>query len=229
MSRPAEIAELVRQGKAPTEIAAKLRLSMSSVEGYLHRAVGEGLLRRSDIYFSVPRERRNSDRTLVSWYTDTGHALGDMYEDIRRIEIKVHKSVREALVRSYGDGEAGWWRKGVPERVRVKCQERRERDVDEPCEPFCYSDLLDLDAILEDSWPLLNDLFPDYRANRKQLSKDLKQLNRIRNKVMHPVRGLVPSEEEFDFVHRLQRALQCWDVTTVKHKKPVKKPVQKTY
>jgi hypothetical protein len=112
-------------------------------------------------------------------------------------------------MQSYGDDEAGWWRQGVPERVRVKCQERRERDVDDPCDPFCYSDLLDLDAILEDQWTLLKGLFPDYTINRKQLSKALKQLSRIRNKVMHPVRGLVPSEAEFDFVRRLQRSFQC--------------------
>jgi len=150
MGRPSDVAELVRQGKTPTEIAAKLGLSANSVEGYLHRAVGEGLLRRSDIYFSVAKARRKTDLTLGNWYTNPQHALGDMYEDIRRIELRAHERIREALIGSYGDGEAGWWRQGVPERVRVKCQERRERDVDEPCDPFCYSDLLDLDAILED-------------------------------------------------------------------------------
>jgi hypothetical protein len=209
MGRPKEVAGLVRTGKTPAEIAAKLGLTVESVSGYLHRAVGEGLLRRSDIYFSVPPDRRKSDRTLGDWYTDPRNALGDMYEDIRRIEIGLHAKIREALVRGYGDGEAGWWRQGVPEKVRVKCQERRERDVDDPCQPFHYSDLLDLDAILEDQWALLNDLFPDYAANRRQLSKDLKQLNRIRNKVMHPVRGLVPGEEEFDFVRGLQRSFGC--------------------
>jgi hypothetical protein len=209
MGRPFEVAELVRQGKTPTEIAVQLGVSLNSVEGYLHRAVGEGLLRRSDIYFSVPQEHRKSDRTLANWYTDPRHALGDMYEDVRRIEITVHERIRDALVRGYGDGETGWWRQGVPEKVRVKCQERRETDIDDPCEPFCYSDLLDLNAILEDKWTLLRDLFPDYTSNRKQLSKDLQQLNRIRNKVMHPVRGFVPGEEDFDFVHRLQRSFQC--------------------
>ena len=68
---------------------------------------------------------------------------------------------------------------------------------------------LDLDAILEDEWPLFRDLFTDYTANRKQLSKDLRRLNGIRNKVMHPVRGLIPDEEDFDFVHGLQRSFRC--------------------
>ena len=89
MGRPSDVAQLVRQGKTPTEIAARLGVSVS-VEGYLHRAVGEGLLRRSDIYFSVPQARRKSDRMLGNWYTDPQHALGDMYEDVRRVELRVH-------------------------------------------------------------------------------------------------------------------------------------------
>jgi len=209
MGRPRDVAELVREGKTPTEIAAHLGLTIATIEGYLHRAVGEGLLRRSDIYFSVSPERRGSDRTLSNWYNDPRHALGDMYEDLRRIEIGLHDRIREVLAREYGDDEAGWWREGIPEKVRVKCQERREKDPDNPCPPFCYSDLLDLGAILENQWALLKDLFPDYTPNRKQLINDLKTLNWIRNKVMHPVRGVVPAEEDFDFVRRLQRSLRC--------------------
>lgn len=209
MGRPKEVAELVLAGKTPTEIAADLGKSLATIEGYLHRAVGEGLLRRSDIYFSIPPERRRSDSTMKQWYSGPQHALGDMYEDIRRIEIALHATIREALVRKYGDDEAGWWRQGVPVSVRSKCQDRRERDEDDPCEAFCYSDLLHLDAILESEWSLLKDLLPDYSANRKQLSKDLRRLNRIRNKVMHPVRGRVPGEEDFDFVRGLQRSFRC--------------------
>jgi hypothetical protein len=70
MGRPSDVAELVRQGKTPTGIAAKLGLSVNTVEGYLHRAVGEGLLRRSDIYFSVAKARRKTDLTLGNWYTN---------------------------------------------------------------------------------------------------------------------------------------------------------------
>jgi hypothetical protein len=204
------VAELIRTGLTPEQIAGELGLTLESVVGYLNRAVGEGLLRRSDIYFSVPRERRGSDGTLGLWYSDPAHALGDMYEDLRRIEITLHEKIRNALIRRYGEDEAGWWRQGVPEGVRVKCQERRERDRDDPCQPFSYSDLLDLDAVFEDQWALLKDLFPEYTANRKQLSKDLRQLSRIRNKIMHPVRGFVPAEDDFECVRGLQRAFGCW-------------------
>jgi len=46
-------------------------------------------------------------------------------------------------------------------------------------------------------------------CRRKQLSRDLKALNRVRNKVMHPVRGFVPSDEDVDFVRKLQRSFRC--------------------
>lgn len=191
MGRPHDVAKLVREGKSFDEIAAELGISEKSVEQYAHRAIGEGLLRESDVY--------NSPEAL----------LGDLYEDLRRIEIRVHSRIHRALVQCYGDGESNWWRKGMPERIRVKCHERRERDIDEPCEPFCYCDLLDLDAILEDQWTNLNDLFPDYTSNRTQLSKDLRQLNGIRNKVMHPLRGLVPGEDEFAFVLKVKSSFGC--------------------
>jgi hypothetical protein len=209
MGRPEEVANLVRQGKTPAEIARELQVSVTSVVPYLHRAVGEGLLRRSDIYFCVPAERRGSDSTLKKWFSSPRHALGDMYEDLRCIELELHKRIRNRLIREYGDGESGWWRKGVPKKVRGKCLERRERDSDDPCEPFSYSDLLDLYKILEKQWPLLKDLLPGYAADRKSLGSDLQRLNRIRNRMMHPPRAWVPSERDFDFVRRLQRSLGC--------------------
>jgi hypothetical protein len=209
MGRPDDVAQLIREGNTLSDVAVKLDVSIKSVEGYAHRAIGEGLIRRSDVFFSVPPDRRNLDATMRRRWGDAIHALGDMYEDLRRIEITVHDKICRALIEQYGEGESGWWRKGVPERVRIKCQERREEDQDEPCDPFCYSDLLDLAAILEDQWSLLKNLFPEYAANRRQLLKDLRQFNRLRNKVMHPVRGLVPDEQDFDFVRGLQRSFQC--------------------
>lgn len=209
MGRPQDVARLVRAGMTPREIANELQLTEASVAGYLHRAVGEGGLRRSDVYFSVSSDRRRLDPTIRQWFSDPAQALGDLYEDLRQIEVTLHGKIASALAAAYNDNHDSWWRQGVPESVRVKCQERRERDSEEPCEPFAYSDLIDLDATFESQWKVLSSLVPDYGENRKALSKDLRRLNRIRNKVMHPVRGFVPDESDFDFVRHLQRSLGC--------------------
>jgi hypothetical protein len=208
MGRVDETAALLKQGRTPLDIASVLGLTLNSVLGYLDRAVGEGRIRRSDIYFSFSPESRASHRGELARYADARHALGDMYEDVRRIELTLHARVKQVLVEHHGDAEIGWWRKGVPESVRVKCQERRERDLDEPRDVHCYTDLLDLGKIIESQWNLFSTvLSTSHAANRRAFLDDLARLNRIRNKVMHPVRGALPSEEDFDFVRGFERGL----------------------
>ena len=118
--------------------------------------------------------------------------------------MRLHNYIRAKLVEHYGKGESGWWRQAVPEVVRVKCFERREKDADSPCPPYSYTDLIDLARILDSQWSVLKDAFPTcYSSNKKALLADLNKFNRVRNKVMHPVRGVVPTDEDFDFVRRL--------------------------
>ena len=47
-------AEALRRGLTPSEIATQQGLPLASVLGYLDRAVGEGMLARSEIYFAMP-------------------------------------------------------------------------------------------------------------------------------------------------------------------------------
>ena len=93
MGRPDDVALLIRKGNTLSEVTKKLGLTLNSVEGYVHRAIGEDLIRRSDVYFSVPPDRRNLDDTMRRWWGDAIHALGDMYEDLRRIEMRVHHEI----------------------------------------------------------------------------------------------------------------------------------------
>ena len=105
---------------------------------YLDQLVGRGDLRRSDIFFSVPKHMRaaitkslSEEQMPVPWYIskvlkergveveaedvrvvlkygDARHALGDMYEDIRAIETHLHARIRSALEEEYGKEELGW-------------------------------------------------------------------------------------------------------------------------
>ena len=213
MARPDEALSLLRQGMNPVEIPRYMGITVTSVLDYLDRKIGAGQLRRSDVYFSISQDRRRTPpsreyREVVERYADAATAYGDMYDDIRGIESTLHKLIRSTLQDAFGPEEKGWWRQGVPEKVRVKCQERRERDEGPSCEAYGYTDLLDLALVVEANWKQFVETLPGQLVeNRKELLASLGRLNRVRNRVMHPAREAPPTEEEFEFVRRFKNAL----------------------
>lgn len=145
------------------------------------------------------------DILVLIKYGDSRHALGDMYEDVRTIETHLHQIIRDTLTETYGEGEMEWWRKGIPLSIRQTCQSRREEDEDPVEEPYCYTDLLDLWHIFDKQWNTLKDALPDkFKADKRSLRKNLIRLNKIRRQVMHPVRGVIPSEEDFEFIREFK-------------------------
>jgi len=234
-----EVLQMLRNGMNPREIASERGVTLATILGYLDQLVGRGQLRRSDILFSVPAEVRQpildkvsdgrsqsisavmgrlersglvvdeDDILIVQKYSDAAHALGEIYEDIRTIEVGLHNLIRIALEEDFGSEEAGWWRQGIPRDIRVKCQQRREEEETDPApEPYCYTDLIDLRAILDKQWPILSRHLPNQATgDKKMLLSDLMRLNQIRRMVMHPVRGGVPSEYDFEFLRSLKHTL----------------------
>ncbi len=231
-----EVAKLIKQGYDPARIAQARQVSEEITLRTLRRLVGEGRLRRSDIFYSIPKEKRQLiEETIrkrykgkkvtskgvvrslrrrgldvdwievaifIDYHDDAATAFGDLYQDIRSIEIYLHDLIKKTLEEAFGPGEAGWWRKGVPLRIRQKCQERREEDEYSPSEAWDYTDLLDLGYIMEKHWVIFQKLLPKQVSNRKRLLADILHLNEIRKVVMHPVRYKSPREidSDFDFV-----------------------------
>jgi hypothetical protein len=226
MARKNEAEQLLRQGLCPSEIAGRMGISVKSVIQYLRTQVGEGSLRLSDLYFSwSPTKREILQNASFGEYTDrllTANGLcrdelylflsvsgpyvfvGDLYEYVSMAEVGIHRLVRVRLEHEFGPDENGWWRKGIPSSIRVKCVSRREED-DDPCEePYAYTTLIDLGGVISKNWGLFEAEVPkDYRANRKQLESDLVRLNKIRNSVMHPVKERKWSEDDFVFARRM--------------------------
>src|SRR5262249_44987758 len=125
------------------------------------------------------------------------------------IEVGLHRHIRTILQKEFGDGERGWWEKGIPLNIRKKCAERREEDIDRASGPYAYTDLIDLHSILDKQWKCLGETLPPSIAkNKREFLAQLEELNRIRRIVMHPVRGRVPKEEEFEFVRALKASLK---------------------
>ena len=249
MSKRDQACELLRQGNSPTQIAAKLRLRPSEVMNFLWTKIGEGEMRRSDIAFSVKRNIRRAIETVVAetgsqsagricrelekkgircsrfdvrMYLEYRRApvvLGDMYEAVRNIEVRLHRFIKRVFISEFGEEE--WWRGGVPDNIRAECAALREKDPEPAPEPYNYTHLMGLREILDRKWGVLSKyLAPEVTQNKKELMERLVQLNRIRNNVMHPVRGGMLTEEEFEFVYNLEADLGPLSAPEIANQQP---------
>jgi hypothetical protein len=236
MSKRDEACALLLQGNSPSQIAAKMRLRTSYVMNFLWSKIGEGQLRRSDVAFSLKRNVRRAieavvaetktqspgricrelakkgvqcDRFDVRMYLEHRRApvvLGDMYELVRNIEVRLHRFIKRVFIGEFGEEE--WWRGGVPDNIRAECAALREKDPEPAPEPYNYTHLIGLREILDRKWAILSKHLPaEIAQNKKEFMERIVQLNRIRNNVMHPVRGGMLTEEEFEFVYNLEADL----------------------
>ena len=189
-----ETLELLQSGKSPSQIASTRQVSLKTTLGYLDHLVGEGRTRRFDIYSSLPKEIRRTvheivatcgdnrrkfnkacrehglddeDVEVVRRYGNPRSLMADMYGDLALIEIVLHDVIRKKLVQEYGPAESGWWKQGIPLPIREKCVARRESD-DTPVESYRYTDLIDLRALIDKRWPVLEGCFPDRIGNEKK-------------------------------------------------------------
>jgi hypothetical protein len=236
MPKSEEAVRLLRQGLPPSEIAARLNTSANDVMRHLCLKVGEGELRRSDIVFSIDSRLRHaieeiiaekektSMRTISSELHRRGFdanrldvriyvryrrarvVLGDLYELVRNIEVRLHRFIKQAFVQEYG--EEGWWRGGIPDRIRADCAAVRERDPEPAEDAYCYTTLINLREILDKQWSVLAPHLPKkIQSDKKEFLDALKRLNGIRNSVMHPVRSDRFTDDDFEFVRSLEQQL----------------------
>lgn len=241
MARKDQAAELLRQGLPPSEIARQVGTSPALIMQYLCLKIGEGELRRSDIAFSLPHDVRSAieqaiektgstsvsaisrelkaagltaDRVDIGVYLHYRRArvvLGDMYELVRSVEVRLHTFIKQAFIAEFGEEQ--WWRGGVPDGIRAECAALLEKDPEPADEPYRYTHLINLREILDKRWPVLSKYLPKSLLNeKKDVLERLLRLNRIRNAVMHPVRNTVISEDDFEFVRDFEKQLAGLEV-----------------
>lgn len=251
MPKSEEAVRLLRDGLPPSEIAARLNTSAADVMRHLCLKVGEGDLRRSDIVFSIDSRLRHaiediirdkekaSMRVIVTElykrgieanrldvriyvrYRRARVVLGDLYELVRNIEVRLHRFIKEAFVQEFG--EEGWWRGGIPDRIRADCAAVRERDPEPADDAYCYTTLINLREILDKQWTVLGPRLPkNIQSDKKEFLEALKRLNGIRNAVMHPVRSDRFTDDDFEFVRSLEHQLGELRVDT----RPSESPLQ---
>ena len=246
MGRPYDVAKLLQEGLSPAGIAKRLGISVGSVRQYLWVAVGEGLIRRSDVLFSLPKDLRSvvermmhanrpknafdlqtllyrqqfpcdREELNILWNLTIGRVgYGDLYEFITSSEELLHTQIKVTLKAEFGEEASGWWRKGVPERIRVICAQVREQDDDGEADPYAYTTLIHLKEILDRHWQLFVSRLPKaVIADKKALLRDIERLNTIRNRVMHPTRLHKVTDEDFEFAREMHRRLRAsaWQLT----------------
>jgi hypothetical protein len=88
---------------------------------------------------------------------DTRDQRTDLYVLICEIETLLHGFVKETLLSIYGDE---WWQKGIPLQIRKDCQIRKEEDSTPSNDPYQYTTLIDLKAIIEKKWAEFSVVLP---------------------------------------------------------------------
>lgn len=232
MGRPAECAQLVRSGLTPSQIAAELGITVSSVTQYLYVAVGKGLLHLSEIVLTIPSKTRSWIDDIVRrlgtdyWYAVwqqprvqariekeelmlylwlRGAVVGDLYFFIADLEISLHTLIRLGLMKSYGSAKDAWWHEGVTDTVKQKCIEYAGGGPRSIEDLYLYTTFIHLKDIIDKRWSVLEPRLPENLARDKhRLIQALQDANEIRNKVMHPVRGLSLSDSEFHLIRQLR-------------------------
>ena len=233
MGRVEQVAESVRGGSTPSQIAKEIGITLESVLQYLHTAVGYGLVTKSDVLFAIDRRsrgylsklldsdpkasRKQAIELLEKDKIDLGEkeillffdiirsrsALSDLYFYISDLELYLHDGIRTVLKKRYGDGEL-WWREGVPQKVRVECSRMQEEDQERPADRYHYTTLMNLIEIIDKQWECISQsgLFKE-STTKKEMLGDLRRINILRNRVMHPIRYGLPNAEEHYFIKRV--------------------------
>lgn len=118
------------------------------------------------------------------------------------LQLKIRDASLRLLRAEFGPEEPGWWRKGVPEKVRTEVAARRETSP-EGGNYQQFFELLDYRTIAAAHWDLFSPFFAFGDAKSKEKLLDwFSKLNAIRNRVAHPERGTV-SEQELEFIEAL--------------------------
>jgi hypothetical protein len=206
MARRHQARDYLLQGLTPERIAGRMGISLSSVRQYLCTVLGEGELLRTDITFSIEkthrkvieegilkvnlhdhgaiysklhRTRRRPPQEVISLYLLTRDPRPDLYDLICRIDVLLHRLVKRVLLAAHGED---WWRKGIPERIRIECQARREQDETPVPDPYQYTTFIDVKQIIEKEWTIFSKTLPKNMILDKR--RTLMELQKINSRPM---------------------------------------------
>lgn len=201
---PQELADAIRPFAAPiTEIFRKADLP--EIRQY-RRQVGNAGQRQSAFAMMevVQSEKPGFNPDGLAEYIRSQDQTGTntARQLMPELQLTIHDATMALLRGLFGDDESGWWRKGVPEKVRTEVAARRETNPEGGAYDQFF-ELLDYRSIAAANWDSFDPYFAfgSGRGKEHQLAWFAK-LSAIRNRIAHPERGTV-SVDELAFIEAL--------------------------
>jgi tetratricopeptide (TPR) repeat protein len=160
-----------------------------------------------DTFRSMQEGKMEALNKLDNWLNDRwpNHAFKELYMLIFPNEIKLRLFIRHRLQQTLGEKESEWWDKGVPEKIRVECAERWERDSRRK-DCFDYLYFIDLMIIMDKKWKIFEQDFQrvkDQFKTKHEFLDGLIKLNNLRDLVAHPTLSVF-LEEPLVFARHMQ-------------------------
>ncbi len=119
-----------------------------------------------------------------------------------QLQLSIHDATMILLRSLFGEDESGWWRKGVPEKVRKEVASRREVTPEGGAYDQFF-ELLDYRSIASDNWATFDPYFGFGPGKGKENRLAwFGKLSVLRNRIAHPERGTV-SDDELAFIESL--------------------------
>ncbi len=126
-------------------------------------------------------------------------------ELITYIEKHLHNIIFERLKELYGEN---WWIKGIPKNTRKKIALNFEEN-DCIGDKFDYTYIRDLAQIWKENITQFSEISPflKWGNNYKAIEALFAKFNTMRNKLMHPVRDYLPSDDDCKFLENFAQKI----------------------
>jgi DNA sulfur modification protein DndB len=126
---------------------------------------------------------------------------------VYEVQKMISDDVISTLKKEFGDSEDGWWKMGVPTELRKKIAVSREEEkVSKDFEEYFV--LIDYEKIITKNWKLFENKYAFTKGGKRdEQLKWYYELNKLRNKIAHPERG-VADEEDFNFIEGVVEELR---------------------
>lgn len=229
MGRPDEVAEFLRAEKPPSRIAEELGMNYNSVMDYAYRAVGRGIIERSDIVFSLDSDTRTLIEEIIEDRTSNWKTLdwSDIQQEARRRgrqlnknDLKVYLDLRGALIEDMYTilcRVEVFLHEVIKMMLQHEYRDGEEQwwvkgvplDVRQRCVKLREENGRDLPEYgytnLVDLKVILDKQWKVFSRvfgdkNKSQIVSNLDRMHQIRNDVMHPVKGYMPDLKDYRFM-----------------------------